>query len=174
MQGIRYIKNELGLSNTQLAIFLGVSNSVLCMVLKGQRSLPTKANTILAQLLLIMQNIPITSTSSSNDKKQLNTNLLQQIRLTEMKLLQANKMLAEMQKEHRQSHKLQQFALLLEQNPIHTNNLTKENLWLQAIVSKAQQKQKMTGADKQKLLQMQIEILLYEKERLIAFKQSLI
>jgi len=50
MQLYKEVAESLGLSNVQLAGFLGISNSLLHMSLKGQRNLPSRSFTTLFEM----------------------------------------------------------------------------------------------------------------------------
>lgn len=174
MEGIKLIKKELGFSNHQLAIYLGVSKALITLVLKGERSLSSEANILMARLLVALQEIsPVVDVPVEN-KNLLNTKLLRQISEVDFRLKKLQERYNKITVQYRQAIKLQRVAALLQQNPLPGLDATKERLWVNAQLAKAATAQKNGTWDKQKFMQIQLEILLYAKERLMAYKQSLI
>lgn len=170
MNTLTDIRKRLGLTNQQLADYLGISYSLLTMCQSNKRSLPTKANLQLVRLAIALQHLPVLPTTAPNITET-NTALNEQINTLKLQLHTAQKKLTQMTKLYRQATTQLQVVQALTAQPPSNNAAPKEQLWLAALAAEANATLQQNTSSKQLLLQAQIHNLQYYIAELEKLKQ---
>ena len=147
MNSSKYIRNQFGLSQPQLAQYLKIALSQLAMFEKGKRDLPTAALVQLAAMELFLTNESIDFKMPDDVMKYQNKDLekyitkqILELEFKHAKLLRQQDIL---QKKQDQNVKLFQFANHLKQNKLEQANnfdtLVQGNLKNNFLITQAQQ-----------------------------------
>jgi transcriptional regulator with XRE-family HTH domain len=163
MRSLKTIRESFGLSQEQLAIYLGVSRSSINMAERGNRGLPTAALEKLALLQKSQQNNIIYRQKALQQRAAKDNMAIKQYLKkcqNEIQLLQ--KELALMQEHYGQCINVM-LALehLLEAAPA-SGKPTKEQLWLEILAAETQKKMAGCSHGKQVILQLQIKALAHQ------------
>lgn len=170
MNAITDIRERLGLTNQQLADYLGVSYSLLTMCQSNKRSLPTNANLQLVRLAMALQQLPVLPTTAPNTTET-NTALNQQIDTLKLQLHTAQQKLTQMTKLYQQATTKLQMVQALTAQPPSGNAAQKEQLWLAVLEAEANATLQQNTTSKQLLLQAQVNNLQYYITELEKLKQ---
>lgn len=162
MQLYKNVATALGLSNVQLAAYLGISNSLLHMSLKGDRNLPSRC---FKQLLSMEQQLQQTAlyATFSNTPPAYDTRLLRKVRdRTIHRYSIAQRRLESLQQRHYKYVTLLAWAggLLTPDNTL----TQKQKLWLQLQQAKTRKKMNNCNATHILLAQLQLEAMRVQME----------
>lgn len=120
MNPTQFFRDQLGLSQEMMAIYLNVAKSQLSMYELGKRELPKNALIKLAELALFFDQNKVNEEQESELKKEqelkLKAFLAFQIKELEYKQLKEQRLLEIMGKKYHQNLELHSFALHLQQN----------------------------------------------------------
>ncbi|WP_310380463.1 helix-turn-helix transcriptional regulator [Flavobacterium sp.] len=147
-------RNQLGLSQEMMAIYLAVAKSQLSMYESGKRELPTASLVKLADIALLLQRNESTAEAESELQKaqevKLKTFLDFQINELEYKKLKEQRLLERIQKKYKQNVQLYSFAQHLQ----NSKTALAEVLLQQAIKGIEQ-----NGLVNQTIQKMKLEII---------------
>ncbi|TRX21941.1 helix-turn-helix transcriptional regulator [Flavobacterium franklandianum] len=122
MKVTQLFRNQLGLSQEMMAIYLAINKSQLSMYELGERELPNTALTKLATLAVFFdQNKGSEAEQTEVQKDQelkLNEFLTLQIKDLEYKKLKEQRRLDKIQKKYKQNNMLYKWALHLQENKV--------------------------------------------------------
>jgi transcriptional regulator with XRE-family HTH domain len=179
MSGIKIIRDNFGLTQQQLAVFLNVSSSMLSMAEIKQRLLPTHA---LIKLSLLDAQLQQSKTVANNKAVVLHVKknapyFTKQIRALHKELqyktaLHKKKKEA-MKKQHGQAVQTIALANMLQQKSSKMQGNKKDMAWLELIEKKASITLKNTHPVLQAYAQIKIDILLQEAAALQKLLQKI-
>ncbi len=163
----QFIREQLGLSQQQLADYLGISRALLSLVEANQRSLPTNASIKETQLIQAIQHDAqepllqlVQFTTQQNESFQ--KILLQRKAEVVYELALAKRKLKKLELQYQQAVKALHTAnYLLSNLPIGAKNKL-DKLWLELLLEESMQKLEACGEVAQQKLQLKIKLL--EKE----------
>ena len=117
-----FFRDQLGLSQEMMAIYLAVTKSQLSMYESGKRELPNTALTKLADLAVFFDQNKVSEKQDSELQKEqelkLKAFLAIQIKELEYKKLKEQRRLEKIQKKYNQNNMLHKWALHLQENKI--------------------------------------------------------
>lgn len=172
MTWLEEIRKQFGFSQQTLAGYLSVTVSLLKMVEKDHRSLPTSALLKLAQLQLAVPNMdaatPAASVSNTPTPKNVHPLLHAHAKQQVVKAELHRRKLADMQGKHQQAiNKLAMVTELGKQLP-NGDDGKKDELWLAWQQEEAKAMVRKNGPESQSLLQWKIDCMAFAAERATA------
>ena len=127
MNATQLLRNELGLSQQALAIYLSIPLSQLAMYETGKRELPAAASVQLAELFKLLnqskENIKVTQELKAKQQSELVEQLKTQAKELEYQLLKEQRKLETIQKKFNQHIKLMAVTDLLPKSKQQQNEL---------------------------------------------------
>jgi len=156
MNIIKNFREQLGLSQQDLATYLGISKSQISMVESGLRELPTAALVKLAffeQASLVLK---------ENIKQENNINLAKHVELCTKKMMLLEKKLTTMKNNYSQGIRLLQAVSKTKVDLPNTKDSKEDKLWLSAKEKLANKIINDNNLASQKLLAVQIKSLQHE------------
>jgi transcriptional regulator with XRE-family HTH domain len=152
MKQTSFFRDQFGLTQVAMAIYLGVSKSQLSMYELGQRDLPLGSQTKLAEMTLFFDptnNAAVLNSVVTQQELQLKEWLPFQLKELEYKLMKAQRRLEHIQKKHHQNLKLYSFALHLQKKEQQLADLLMQQalsgLEQNGLLSQTQQQLKIEG-----------------------------
>ena len=156
MNIIKNFREQLGLSQQDLATYLSIAKSQISMVESGLRDLPTPA---LVKLAFFEQ----ASLVQKEDVQQNNsTELARQVESCMKKIMLLEKKLTVMKNNYSQGQRLLQAVTKSKEIISNKKDDKKDKQWLIAQEQVANKKIKDNNLHSQKMLQIQIKVLQYE------------
>ena len=156
MNIIKNFREQLGLSQQDLATYLSIAKSQISMVESGLRELPTPA---LIKLAFFEQ----ASLSAMNDIKQKSVSgVSKQVELCLKKIVLLEKKLTAMKSNYSQGLRLLQAVSNTKETLANTKDDKKDKQWLIVQEELAYKKMNDNNTEAQKMLQIQIKVLKYE------------
>ena len=156
MNIIKNFREQLGLSQQDLAGYLLIAKSQISMVESGLRELPTPA---LIKLAFFEQAslVTIDSMLQNND-----TNSVQQLDAIKKKIILLEKKFATMKNNYNQGLRLLQAISKIKETLPNNKEGKIDKIWLTDQEQHALNKIKSNNSEAQRLLQIQIKVLKYE------------
>lgn len=163
MRSLKTIRENFGLSQEQLAIYLGVSRSSINMAERGTRGLPTAALGKLALLQKSQQtNIVYRQKALQQRAAKDAAEIKRYLKKCQNEILLLQKELTLMQEQYGQCiNVMQALEHLLQATPA-LGKPTKEQLWLEILEAETVKKMANCNHGKQVILQLQIKALAYQ------------
>jgi hypothetical protein len=156
MQLYKEVAESLGLSNVQLAGFLGISNSLLHMSLKGERNLPSRSFATLVDMQQKLQKTETLLVAGIAGVHQMDEKKLNRFknRLIHRHLI-AQRRLKNLETRHRKLQNLIVWVQLQLSNPAELS--TKQRLWLEMHEANARKKLRNCSQTDLLLAEVQLE-----------------
>ena len=170
MNSLKNIRENLGLNQEDLAVYLNISRSLIAAVETNRKELPTPALlklTALYQSLpqnIAAENLPLLATELSTQKNKLSNFLQENATKNLLQALLLKKKLMAMQNNYAASLKLLQGIRTIQKNLSNTKENKRDVLWLAAIEATTLDKIKANDLVQQKILELKIEQLNYVAE----------
>jgi transcriptional regulator with XRE-family HTH domain len=154
MQRIKKLREDLGLSQEQMAIYLDVSRSALGMAEKGRRRLPTAALQKLAELQkAVHNNIPHEPKALQQQAAKDWAAVKRHAKQRMLRAYQLQQELTILQEQHGRCMRLWQALGHLKQAAPATHPRKKEQLWLEVLEADTLKKMAACSLGQQALLQ---------------------
>lgn len=152
MSNLKNIRKALALSQTDLAIYLGISRSLLSKIEAGNKTISTAALQKITQLHQFAQQANTRLVSTEVEKQQSELNSFMQHKTVEN--IRLKKELAQMQTQYNTA--LQTLQLLRQIKNNLPATAIKDVLWCNALEATTIEKLKTCGLVKQKMLELRI------------------
>jgi len=164
MSLIGILRERYGLSAPQLAIYLGVSPSLLKMSGKGHRILPFQASMKLYKLELV-ELIPADENVMINKLKDGNKQLRNIAEEQSFQALKARKQLAKIIRNYQQAINCMALMDHLKQNLLPENETEIDELWINVQQGEARQRATLNGLPVQQYWQWKIDCYAFAAAR---------
>lgn len=162
MNGIKKIRNELGINQQDLADYLGVVRSAIALAETDRQQLPANALLKLDELFLKISSgddIHFTSTELNEQQNELHLFLQEEENANNIKARQLQAKLTNIKNNYNKALQLLQAVRSLQQQLPNTPSNKKDLLWLAVIEAEATGKIKQNGLVAQQKLQIKINAL---------------
>ena len=165
MNGIKKIRNQLGINQQDLADYLGVVRSAIALAETNRQQLPIDALLKLNEFFLKLpndiapQNIPLAINEITKQETNLNFFLQEQQIINTRKIKQLQKQLIDLQTNYKKAVQLLQAVRQLKQQTSDTAKNKKDILWLSVAEAMAIEKIRANGLIAQQKIQTLINRL---------------